>query len=157
MTYATLQHGWVIIFHARTTHEISTRVGLWGWKPFVEWIPSQSHVSDLIHPILKRLIKTNSDPQKTMHLKRQTWWHHQMETFSPYLALWAENSLITGEFPSQRPVTRSFDVFFHLCLNKRWVNNWDTGDLGHHHAHYDVTVMLMVSDVCIFLEKNIMV
>ena len=26
----------------------------------------------------------------------------------------------TGEFPSQRPVTRSFDVFFDLCLNKRW-------------------------------------
>ena len=26
---------------------------------------------------------------------------------------------ITGEFPSQRPVTRSFDVFFDLRLNKR--------------------------------------
>ena len=25
----------------------------------------------------------------------------------------------TGEFPTQRPVTRSFDVLFHLCLNKR--------------------------------------
>ena len=24
-----------------------------------------------------------------------------------------------GEFPSQRPVTRSFGVFFELCLNKR--------------------------------------
>ena len=24
-----------------------------------------------------------------------------------------------GEFPTQRPVTRSFDVFFHLSLNKR--------------------------------------
>ena len=24
-----------------------------------------------------------------------------------------------GEFPTQRPVTRSFDVFFHLRLNKR--------------------------------------
>ena len=24
-----------------------------------------------------------------------------------------------GEFPAQRPVTRSFDVFFDLCLNKR--------------------------------------
>ena len=24
-----------------------------------------------------------------------------------------------GEFPTQRPVTRSFDVFFQLCLNKR--------------------------------------
>ena len=25
----------------------------------------------------------------------------------------------TGQFPSQRPVTRSFHVFFDLCLNKR--------------------------------------
>ena len=31
--------------------------------------------------------------------------------------LW--NSPVTGEFPSQRPVTRSFDVFFDLRLNKR--------------------------------------
>ena len=29
------------------------------------------------------------------------------------------NSPVTGEFPSQRPVTRSFDVFFYLCLNER--------------------------------------
>ena len=29
------------------------------------------------------------------------------------------NSPINGEFPSQRPVTRSFDVFFDLRLNKR--------------------------------------
>ena len=27
--------------------------------------------------------------------------------------------LVTAEFPSQRPVTRSFDTFFDLCLNKR--------------------------------------
>ena len=32
------------------------------------------------------------------------------------LALWAGNSPVTGEFPSQRPVTRSFDVFFDLRL-----------------------------------------
>ena len=29
------------------------------------------------------------------------------------------NSPVTGEFPSQRPVTWSFDVFFALRLNKR--------------------------------------
>ena len=29
------------------------------------------------------------------------------------------NSPITGEFPAQRPVTRSFDVFFDLRLNER--------------------------------------
>ena len=35
------------------------------------------------------------------------------------LALCAGNSLVTGEFSSQRPVTQSFGVFFDLRLNKR--------------------------------------
>ena len=42
-----------------------------------------------------------------------------METFSALLAICAGNSSVTGEFPTQRPVTRSFDVFFDLRLNKR--------------------------------------
>ena len=48
----------------------------------------------------------------------KAWWLHQMETFSALLALCAGNSPVTGEFPTQRPVTRSFDVFFDLRLNK---------------------------------------
>ena len=47
------------------------------------------------------------------------WWRHKMETFSALLAICAGNSPVTGEFPAQRPVTRSFDVFFDLCPNKR--------------------------------------
>ena len=39
------------------------------------------------------------------------WWRHQMEFFFVLLALCTGNSPVTGEFPSQRPVTRSFDVF----------------------------------------------
>ena len=35
------------------------------------------------------------------------------------LAICTENSPVTGEFPAQRPVMRSLDVFFDLCLNKR--------------------------------------
>ena len=42
-----------------------------------------------------------------------------METFSALLAICAENSPVNGEFPAQRPVTRSFNVFFDLRLNKR--------------------------------------
>ena len=48
-----------------------------------------------------------------------SWWRHQMEQFSALLAIWAGNSPVTDEFPAQRPVTRSFDVFFDLRLNKR--------------------------------------
>ena len=47
------------------------------------------------------------------------WWRHQMEAFSALLAICAGNSPVPGDFPTQRPVTRSFDVFFDLCLNKR--------------------------------------
>ena len=46
-----------------------------------------------------------------------------MEAFSALLALCERN--FTGEFPSQRPVTQSFDVFFDLRQR----------------IHYDVTVM----------------
>ena len=35
------------------------------------------------------------------------------------LPVCAGNSPVIGEFPAQRPVTRSFDVFFDLRLNKR--------------------------------------
>ena len=48
-----------------------------------------------------------------------SWWRHQMETFSALLAICAGSSPVTGEFPAQRPVTRSFDVFFDLRPNKR--------------------------------------
>ena len=40
-------------------------------------------------------------------------------TFTPLLALCEWNSLVTGEFPSQSPVTQSFDALFHLRLNKQ--------------------------------------
>ena len=42
-----------------------------------------------------------------------------METFSSLLAICAGNLPVPGELPAQRPVTRSFDVFFDLRLHKR--------------------------------------
>ena len=53
------------------------------------------------------------------------WWRHQMETFSALLDLCEGNSTVTGEFPSQRPVTQSFDVLFDLRLNK-WLSKPST-------------------------------
>ena len=46
-----------------------------------------------------------------------------------------------GEFPAQRPVTRSFDVFFDLRPNKRLSYNREASDLRRYHGHYDVIVM----------------
>ena len=48
-----------------------------------------------------------------------SWWRHEMETFSALLAICAGNSPVHGEFPTQRPVTRSFDVFFDVRPNKQ--------------------------------------
>ena len=52
---------------------------------------------------------TQTGLETKLHMAK--WWRHQMETFSALS--------VTGEFPAQRPVTRSFDVFFDLRLNKR--------------------------------------
>ena len=52
-------------------------------------------------------------------ISTSTWWRHQMETFSALWAICAGNSPVPGEFPAQMPVTRSFDIFFDLRLNKR--------------------------------------
>ena len=48
-----------------------------------------------------------------------SWWRHQMETFSALLAICVGNSPVSGEFPAQRPVTRSFDVMFDLRMNQQ--------------------------------------
>ena len=50
------------------------------------------------------------------------------------------DSPVTGESPSQRPVTRNFD----FCLNG-WIKNRESGDLRRHRAHYDVTLMIWMN------------
>ena len=51
-----------------------------------------------------------------------------METFSALLAIFAGNSPVPGEIPTQRPVTRSFDVFFdqrpYKRLSRQWWDKW---------------------------------
>ena len=74
---------------------------------------------------------------------RWPWWCHQMET-SRYWALCEGNPPVTGGFPSQKTVARSFDFFFFfICAwTNGWENNRDTGDLRRYRAHYDVTLMI---------------
>ena len=68
-----------------------------------------------------------------------SWWRIQMETFSALLALCEGNASVTGGFPSQRPVTWSFDIFFDLRLNKwfskqlrcRWFETLSRPSLRH--------------------------
>ena len=63
-----------------------------------------------------------------------------MQTSPALLAICAGNSPVPGEFTAQRPVTRSFDVFLDLRLNKRLSKqSWG------YRTHYDVTVMDILS------------
>ena len=64
-----------------------------------------------------------------------------MRTYSALLTLSVGNSPVTGEFPSQKPVTLRFGVFFDLRLKNSWANNRDTGDSRRHRTHYDVAVI----------------
>ena len=73
-----------------------------------------------------------------------SWWRHQMKTISVLLALCAGNSPVVGEFPSQRPVTRSLCVFFDLRKNK-WMNEQPCcRRMRRHRTHYDVTVIVLI-------------
>ena len=47
-------------------------------------------------------------------------WKH----FATLPAICAGNSPVPGEFPAQRPVTRSFDVLFDLHPNRRLSKHW---------------------------------
>ena len=71
-----------------------------------------------------------------------------METFSALLAICAGNSPVSGEFPAQRPVTRSFDTFLMCVWIYGYVNNREAGDLRHYRAHYDVSVMVLLEFDC---------
>ena len=96
-----------------------------------------------------------NDGKIYLWLSALAWWRHQMETFPALLAICAGNSPVNGEFPAQRPVMQSFDVFFDLCLNKGWVNNREAGDLIHHSAHYDVIAMENHNHQCWRMQQHV--
>ena len=65
-----------------------------------------------------------------------------MEKFSVLLTICAGNSPVPGEFPAQSPVTRSFDVFFDLRLNKRFSKqSWGWWLETRYRAHCHVNVV----------------
>ena len=68
------------------------------------------------------------------------------ENISASLALCSGNSPVNGEFPSQRPVTWSFDIFFDVGLNKWLSKSRHVGVLRRHRAHYDASVMLLANE-----------
>ena len=60
---------------------------------------------------------------QTCHASFRRWFYMMTSSsgnISAILAICVVNSPVPGEFPTQRPVTRSFDVFFDLRLNQRF-------------------------------------
>ena len=103
-----------------------------------------------------------------------SWWRHQMEISSAVLALCAGNSPVTGEFPTQRPVTLSFDVFFDVRLNKRlskqswnWLfetpsRHYDVTALvqrtfHHHLQHHHITIFITISISSVYISHSLLV
>ena len=98
----------------------------YGYIVSVLWIDKYlfTHISFIVVSLaLGQLKHYPGDCEVIRKIWIKSFWfmrRHQMETFSELLALRAWNSPVTGEFPAEWPVTRSFDVFFDLRLNKRF-------------------------------------
>ena len=108
----------------------------------IVFFQSSSYHLVIIHPVwsvscncIKRCILPT-------YFRQQTWWRHQMETFSALLALCAGNSPVTGEFPHKLGQWHGAWCVFLICA---WTNgciiNRYVCDLWRHRAHYDGTVI----------------
>ena len=70
-----------------------------------------------------------------------TWWRHQMETFSALLAICAGNSPVPVN-SSRKGQWRGALMFTLIWAPiNGWVNNCEAGELRRYRAHYDVIVM----------------
>ena len=96
---------------SHTRHDVTSH-----WRLFVQQL---IHVNMIEKHVIMSLTLLNALVKQPRIVWVNTWWRHEMMTFSALLTNCVENSLVTGEFPTQRPMTRSFDVFFDLCLIKR--------------------------------------
>ena len=114
-TQRPVTQGIDVFFDLRLNKWLSKQ--MWGW-----WLESPS--CSLWRRCQGDAMHSGATPRESPPY--YSWWRHQMETFSMLLALCAGNSLVAGEFPTQRPVTRSFDVFFDLRLNK-WLSKQSWG------------------------------
>ena len=85
-------------------------------------------IKDTLWISKQNISKSHWNMGRVLRNEDLTWWRHQMETFSALLGLCSGYSHVTGEFPAQKPVTRSFGAFFDLCLiqkmSKRWRRRW---------------------------------
>ena len=108
-------------------------------KQWFEWVAS---LLTVWHATLPREMPHEGLPAITWKVPRDLTRSHPPEKLAhddvikwkhfPRYWLCEGNSSVTGEFPAQRPVTRSYDVFFDLYLNTQLSKTivrlviWDT-------------------------------
>ena len=81
-------------------------------------IPNSTHLWNVMKCILLLVLW----PLLQKDIPQSTFGHDDVIKWKQFPRYWPfvrGNSPVTGEFSSQRPVTRNFDVFFDLHLNKR--------------------------------------
>ena len=101
--------------HPLWSHCNAQRTG----RHIAEYIIKCIFLKQIFRVLLKMTLKFVPMRHIDNDLNQNTWWRHQMETFSALRALCAGNSPVTGEFLAQRRVTRSFDVSCDLRLITR--------------------------------------
>ena len=97
---------------------------------WITWCKQDNATSCQIHPF------TQCPP-----VGANTWWRHQMETFSVLLVICARNSPVPGEFPTQSQWRGALMLSLICVWINGWVNNGEAGDLRRYRGHYVVTVM----------------
>ena len=112
--------------------------------------------------ILKCAMHADSWFQNGSSSMTRAWWRHQMEIFSALLGICAGNSPVPGEFPAQRPVTLSFDAFFHLRLNKRlskqsggwWFETPSRPLWRHSNGRKFTSILLLMPSHCMYIYSQ---
>ena len=133
------------------------KINFWLWAGWVasylqRSLSAQVNGGSRCHPDLWKQLLVSTYWTDIMYMTKLPWWRHQMETFSALLAFCAGNS---PEFSTQRPVTRSFDVFFHLHLNKQlskqprgWQFETPSGSLWHQ-CDGNITISFLYASIVV--------
>ena len=108
-----------VIFHAEISQVVKVLHHIWQWP---------SCISHIVNTMAAVVMVTHDDVIKWKHFPCYwpfVWWIHRSPVNSPHKGQWG------GAL-----------MFSLICAwIKSWVNNPETVDSRHHHAHYDVIVM----------------